>query len=193
MEKKETEKFCPGSRQEWREWLEENHSVKQSVQLVYYKKKTNISSITWREAVDEALCFGWIDSTARPIDSEKSMQYFSRRKPGSTWSKVNKEKVKQLIDAGLMARAGFESIEIAKRNGSWTILDDVEELIIPPDLDSAFELVPGSKEFFLSLSKSGRKIILQWIHLAKRPETRLKRINETVERAGEKLKPGWIV
>jgi len=139
--------------------------------------------------VDEALCFGWIDSTARPIDDEKYMQFFCKRKPNSVWSKINKEKIKRLIDAELITEAGFESIEIAKQNGSWNILDEVEELIIPEDLEKEFETKPGSKDFFLSLSKSVRKAILQWLVLAKQPATRQKRIYEIVELASQKLKP----
>ena len=189
IKKKEIETFCPTSRHDWREWLKENHSSKQSVWLVYYKKKSNIPSVTYTDAVDEALCFGWIDSTRKSLDSETFMQFFCKRKPNSVWSKVNKGKVHRLIDEGLMTQAGYESIETAKQNGSWTILDDVEELIIPPDLETAFKTQTGSKEYFLSLSRSGRKSILQWLVLAKRPETRQNRINEIAELAAKKLKP----
>ncbi len=146
-------------------------------------------SVGWSEAVDEALCFGWIDSTRISIDDEKFMQLFSKRKPGSVWSKINKGKVQQLIEIGLMMPAGFKSIEIAKQNGSWSILDEVEELIIPKDLQKELKARKGSKEFFLSLSKSSRKAILQWLVLAKRPETRQKRILEIAELAAQKLKP----
>ena len=146
-------------------------------------------TLSWSEAVDEALCFGWIDSTAKPIDAEKYRQFFCKRKPNSVWSKVNKEKVKRLTTDGRIMQAGFESIEKAKQNGSWTILDDVEELLIPKDLDAAFDSQMGSKDFFLSLSKSVKKMILQWLVLAKLPETRQKRINEIAECAEQKLKP----
>lgn len=184
-----TESFYPSDRQEWRAWLQENHDNKQSVWLIRYKKGSNMPTISWSEAVDEALCFGWIDSKAKPIDDEKYMQFFSKRKAVSTWSKVNKEKVQKLIDDGSMTRAGLESIEIAKQNGSWTILDEVEALIIPDDLEEAFKTKTGSKDFFLSLSKSVKKNILQWLVLAKREETRQKRIKETAESAGQKLRP----
>jgi len=189
MEKKEIETFCPTSRQQWRQWLEENHRSKQAVWLIYYKKKTSIASITWSEAVDEALCFGWIDSKAKALDDEKFMQFFSIRKPKSVWSKVNKEKIRQLMEAGLMTQAGLESIETAKKNGSWTILDEVEELILPNDLEIEFDSKPGSKDFFLSLSKSVRKAMLQWLVLAKQSETRQKRIREIAESAAQKQKP----
>ena len=189
MQKKEIETFCPASREEWRGWLKENHLSKQSVWLVYSKKKSNIPTVTWSDTVDEALCFGWIDSTGRSLDDDKFMRFFCKRKPNSVWSKINKGKVQQLIAEGLMQPAGYESIGIAKQNGSWIILDDVEELQIPKDLEKEFKTKKGSKDFFLSLSKSVRKSILQWLVLAKRPETRYKRINEIAELAAQKLKP----
>lgn len=148
-----------------------------------------VSSMTWSEAVDEALCFGWIDSKRKPVDEEKFIQFFCKRKAGSTWSKVNKEKIIRLTEAGLMTQAGFASIETAKHNGSWTLLDEVEELIIPPDLEREFERYSGSKDFFLSLSKSVRKGMLHWLVLAKQPETRLKRIQEVAVLASQKQKP----
>lgn len=189
MHNADVETFCPSSKNDWRKWLQKNHSLKQSVWLIYYKKKTGVPSITWSEAVDEALCFGWIDSLAKPIDDEKYMQFFSRRKPSSVWSKINKDKVKRLIENGLMAAAGFTTIEIAKQNGSWIILDAVEAMIIPKDLAIAFKNKPGSKKFFLSLSKSVQKNILQWVVLAKLPETREKRIVEIATLASQQMKP----
>ncbi len=177
------------TRQEWREWLCENHAKKQGVWLIQYKKNTGKPTLTWSEAVDEALCFGWIDSIKKKLDEERSVQFFSKRKPISTWSKINKEKVNRLIEDGLMTRAGFESIETAKQNGSWTILDEVEKLKIPQDLIAAFKLYKGSKSYFDGLSKSTRKAILQWLVLAKRPETRQKRIDETAELASQNKKP----
>lgn len=189
MLKNDIEIFYPSSTSEWRQWLEKNHFSKQSVWIVFYKKNSDKKSITWSESVDVALCFGWIDSKKIKIDDETSHQFFSKRKSKSTWSKINKEKVKTLIDQGLMADAGFKSIEVAQQNGSWTILDEVEELIIPGDLESSFINLPNSKNFFLGLSKSVRKSILQWLVLAKTPETRQKRINEILENAEQKLKP----
>lgn len=158
--------------------------------MIYYKKEAGKPTISWSEAVDEALCFGWIDGKKKSIDNEKFMQFFSRRKSMGTWSKINKEKTRKLIDEGLMTKAGFDSIEAAKRNGSWSILDDVEELKIPRDLEKEFKSFPGSKSYFVSLSKSVRKSILQWLVLAKRPETRQKRIVEIAALAARKLKPG---
>jgi len=189
MQKKDIQIFHPASQAEWRQWLAKNHRSKQSVWLVYYAKSSEKPSITWGEAVDEALCFGWIDSKKIKIDTETSHQFFSKRKPKSTWSKINKEKVCQLIENGKMTQAGLDSIEVAQQNGSWTILDEVEELIIPDDLEKAFKSHQGSKEFFLSLSKSIRKMMLTSLALAKLPETRQKRIDEISEHAGRHKKP----
>lgn len=183
------EHFYPASKKEWRQWLKENHSIKQSVWLVCYKKSSNIPSISWSDAVDEALCFGWIDSTRKTIDAEQFIQFFSKRNPVSTWSKINKEKVNVLIANKSMTKAGLQCIEIAKQNGSWSVLDEVEELIIPKDLEKAFKARKGSKAYFLSLSKSVRKMMLTWITFAKLPETRQRRIKEIAELAAKKMKP----
>lgn len=172
--------FYPANIEEWRKWLVQNHVYKQSVWLVFYSKKSKKESITWSEAVDVALCFGWIDSKKIKIDQETSHQFFSKRKPNSTWSKINKEKVQQLVNNGLMADAGLHCVNIAKQNGSWTILNDVEQLIIPNDLENAFKKHIDSKAYFLSLSKSIRKIMLTSLVLAKRPETRLNRIEDII-------------
>ncbi len=189
MTKKEIETFCPQNQADWRNWLMENHVSKQSIWLIYYKKETRKTTLTWSDAVDEALCFGWIDSTAKTIDEERYMQFFSKRKPNSVWSKVNKEKIERLMAADLIVKAGYDSIEIAKKNGSWTILDAVEALVIPEDLEAEFAGKAGSKDFFMSWSKSVRKAILQWLVLAKQPQTRQKRITEIVESASKNIKP----
>jgi uncharacterized protein YdeI (YjbR/CyaY-like superfamily) len=187
--KKEIETFYPKSRQEWRDWLQVNHDKKQSIWLIYYKKKSNKPTVIYSEAVDEALCFGWIDSKAKPIDEHTFMQFFSRRKEKSVWSKVNKEKIERLISEGQMSKAGFEIIKKAKENGSWSILDEAEALIIPPDLEIEFQKKPNAKDYFLSLSRSDKRNILQWLVLAKRQETREKRIFEIVDLADKKQKP----
>lgn len=183
------EKFYPASKQEWRSWLKKNHKLKQAVWMVCYKKDSDKPSISWSDAVDEAICFGWIDSIRKSIDHECYIQFYSKRKPNSVWSKINKEKVEQLTKKGRISTAGFASIALAKQNGSWTILDAVETLEIPMDLEREFKSNPGSKDYFLSLSKSVRKSILQWLVLAKRPETRLNRISEIAELAAQQQKP----
>ncbi len=183
------ESFCPNSRADWRKWLEHNHCLKQSVWLIFFKTSTKVASLSWSEAVDEALCFGWIDSTRKTIDEERYMQYFSKRKPNSIWSKVNKEKVAQLIQKKRMRKAGFDSIEVARQNGSWSILDEVEALVVPTDLKNELAKYKASRAFFNSLSKSTKKILLHWVISAKRPETRQKRILEIAQNASKKQKP----
>ncbi len=186
----EASSYCPENQQQWREWLQQHHASEPSVWLIYYKKGSGKANLSWSGAVDEALCFGWIDSTARPIDDHTYKQFFTKRKPAAVWSKINKAKVERLMEQGLMTKAGYEAIERAKHNGNWIVLDDVEELLLPKDLLRAFKGQRVARKYFLSLSKSVRKAILQWLVLAKRPETRMRRIGEIVERSAmkEKLK-----
>lgn len=185
MSKKEAETFCPKSQTDWREWLVENHEAKQSVWLIFFRTSTGIPSLTWSEAVDEALCFGWIDSTKKSIDNKRYKQYFCKRKPKSTWSKVNKDKVKYLIDNDLMTEAGLKCIEVAKKNGSWTILDAVENLVVPDDLAKALEENKLTEQF-QGLSKWAKKQILHRLLFAKRAATREKRMLEFLEELAKK-------
>lgn len=186
---KDIEQYCPDNQQDWRKWLELNHKEKDAVWLIFYRKKSPNYNLSWSDSVDEALCFGWIDSVKKTIDKEKYRQYFSKRRTKSNWSKVNKDKVKTLIEQGLMREAGYKSIAIAKENGSWTFLDAVEALIVPEDLKREFENHKGSMEYFESLSKSAKKILLYWVVSAKRKETRQKRVLEIAVNASENLKP----
>lgn len=183
MAQDSTDSFCPLNREEWRSWLEDNHIEKNYIWLIIYKQSSATPTITWSEAVDEAICFGWIDSTKRSIDSEKYMQYFTKRKAKSNWSKINKKKVANLLKEGRISKAGLQSIEVAKQNGSWTLLDDVEELIVPPILEQEFARNKGTKEYFLNLSKSTKKSLLYWIISAKRELTKQKRVAELINNA----------
>lgn len=182
---KEAEEFCPKDQKEWRRWLELNHIEKDAVWMIRYRKTSENYNLSWSEAVDESLCFGWIDSTQRTIDSERYKQYFTKRKAKSNWSKINKEKIENLIAKGLMAEAGLKSIEVAKENGSWTIIDSVENLEIPEELKQAFANHKGVMEYFESLSKSDKKFILHRIASAKREETRAKRVVEIIEKISQ--------
>ncbi len=186
---KDIKVYSPSDTKEWREWLDQNHADAKAVWLILYKKKSPDHNLSWSEAVDEALCFGWIDSTKKTIDSEKYKQYFTKRKAKSNWSKINKEKVQSLIDQGLMREEGYKSVEIAKENGSWTILDAIESLIIPEDLKKSLEKYNGATEYFNGLSKSDKKILLYWVVSAKRDETREKRVVTIAESANVNLKP----
>ena len=183
------QRIIAADRMVWRAWLEANGETEAAVWLVYFKKGSGQPSITWDEAVEEALCFGWIDSKAKPIDDRTYMQYFTPRKPKSVWSRVNKERLERLTAAGLMREAGLRAIETAKANGSWTSLDEVEALIVPDDLASAFAAVSGAEDGFAGLSRTTRRNTLQWIASAKRPETRARRIAATVDAASRGTSP----
>ncbi|BDD08268.1 hypothetical protein FUAX_07000 [Fulvitalea axinellae] len=184
-----TEEYCPSNKEEWRRWLELNHIKKDTIWLIFHRKGTPNYNLSWSDSVDEALCFGWIDSTKKTIDSERYKQYFRKRKAKSNWSKINKQKVENLIQQGLMTEEGFKSIKIAKENGSWTFLDEVEELKMPDDLIEELMKFDGAKDYFDSLSKSEKKHLLYWVISAKREETRRKRIIEIAENAGRQMKP----
>ena len=186
---KDIEEYCPKDQKAWRKWLEQNHQEKEAIWLIFYKKTAPNYNLSWSESVDEALCFGWIDSTKRTVDKESYKQYFTKRKAKSNWSKINKDKVKTLIAQGLMREAGHRSIEIAKENGSWTILDQIETLEVPEDLQEELAKYKNAIDFFEGLSKSDKKILLHWVYSAKRTETRKKRILEIAENASGSLKP----
>lgn len=187
--KTQPESISPANRTEWRTWLAEHHNKQESIWVIFYKKVSADHNMTWSDAVDEALCFGWVDSTRRPVDEEKFIQFFSRRKPSSTWSKINKEKVERLTAEGLMTEAGVRCIEIAKKNGNWTILDSVDALEIPADLEKAFSKFPNASEYFNGLSKSMKKMCLQWLVLAKTDATRARRISEIAMEASNQTVP----
>ena len=174
----------------WCSWLETHGESSAAVWLVYYKKDSGLASITWNEAVEEALCFGWIDSKAKPIDDLRYRQYFSPRKPKSVWSKINKASVERLVADGLLREPGLRAIERAKANGSWGTLDDVEALVIPDDLAAAFAAAPGTRDAFDRLSRTNRRIILQRIATAKRPDTRARRVASAVSAVAEDRPPG---
>ena len=189
MPKENIDSFTPKSQADWRKWLEKNHASKDAIWLIIYKVSTKIPSVKWGDAVDEALCFGWIDSTKKSIDKDSYMQYYSKRKPNSTWSKINKDKVVKLIQNKQMTKAGLACIDIAKKNGSWTILDDVEKLIIPEDLKKAFDKNKGALEFFQRQSKYLKKAMLYWVVSAKRAATREKRILDIADSAAAGVLP----
>jgi uncharacterized protein YdeI (YjbR/CyaY-like superfamily) len=183
MEYKGIKTFYAESKVAFRNWLIENHITEANLWLIIYKKDSGTPSITYDQAVDEALCFGWIDSTINKRDDESFYQYFAKRKPKSSWSRVNKLKVEKLISEGLMTESGLKLIELAKQTGTWTALDDVENLINPPDLQEALDENSLAKEYFELFPRSVKRAILEWLMNAKQPETRLKRITEIIEKA----------
>jgi uncharacterized protein YdeI (YjbR/CyaY-like superfamily) len=184
------------TRATWRAWLEQNHATACGVWLITYKKAGGSKHIPYADTVEEALCFGWVDSKPGKVDEQRSKLYFSPRKPKSAWAKPNKIRIEALTKAGLMQPAGLKVVEIAKLNGTWTLLDDIEEYVCPPDLEAALKKNKTAKGHFDKFPPGVRKNIYQWIILAKRPETRQKRIEETVSlaekniRANQYRKPG---
>ena len=175
----------PTSREEWRSWLEADANRTEGIWLISYKKSSGKPRFDHPEAVEEALCFGWIDSKPARLDEERSMIWFAPRKPGTGWSRINKDRIERLIAAGKMSRAGLEKIEAAKKDGSWFALDAVEDLEIPEDLAEALADHPPAAEYFDGFPRSVKRAILEWISAAKKPETRTGRIEETARLAAE--------
>ena len=169
----------------WRKWLAEHHATSPGVWLVYDKKGTRADRLAYADAVEEALCHGWIDSTVRPLDDARYMQLYAPRKARSTWSKVNKERVEHLAARGLMTPAGLAAVERAKHNGSWSSIDHVEAMTVPEDLAAALDAVPRARRHFDAFAPSARKGYLHWISTAKRPETRARRVAEVVALAAQ--------
>jgi uncharacterized protein YdeI (YjbR/CyaY-like superfamily) len=177
--------FHPLSRAAWRDWLEQHHERAAGVWLVSYKQGTGKPYVSYDEAVEEALCFGWVDSKPGKLDDERAMRYFAPRKARSGWSRLNKARVERLQAAGLMAPAGLARVEAARRDGSWNALDEVEELVVPADLGAALDAYPAARGHFAAFPRSVQRSILEWIGAAKTPATRAKRIAETASLAEE--------
>src|SRR6185503_21185233 len=178
----------PKSRAEWRKWLEKNHTRNEGVWLISYKKATGKPRVDYDESVEEALCFGWLDSKGNKVDDERSMLWFAPRKAGTGWSKLNKERVARLSKAKRLAPAGLAKINAAKKDGSWNALDAVEALEIPSDLEEAFSKSETARGYFEAFPRSVKRAILEWISSAKKSETRAKRIEETVTKAEQNIR-----
>ena len=172
----------------WRRWLKENTYSAKSIWLIIYRKESDTPSVYYNEAVDQALCFGWIDSKPNKRDEESFYQFFSKRNPKSNWSRVNKEKVERLMADGQMAAAGLDMVALAKETGTWDALNDVEDGVIPEDLLNAFAKYPNSQAHFENFPRSVKRGILEWIFNAKRTDTRAKRIEETARLAAENIR-----
>ncbi len=171
-----------------RQWLQEHHQQSESIWLVTWKKHRPEHHVSWDDIVRQALCFGWIDSQARKLDGDRKMQRLSPRKPGSHWSARNKKHLKDLEAEGLMMPAGQAVVDAAKADGSWTLLDDVEALVVPDDLAAALDSTPGARGHFEAFTASNKKTILWWIKSAKRQATRQTRIEKTARLAGMGLR-----
>jgi uncharacterized protein YdeI (YjbR/CyaY-like superfamily) len=166
--------------QEWREWLHENHNNSTGICLLFYRVGSENESMRWEEAVQVAICYGWIDSTVKKIDDVCRKQVFTPRKDKSVWSKLNKTYIEKLIADNLIHESGLKKIEIAKQNGSWESLDAVENLEIPNDLQKAFNKNKTAFENYQNFSFTYRKSYLYWLNQAKREETRNNRISEII-------------
>jgi uncharacterized protein YdeI (YjbR/CyaY-like superfamily) len=175
------------SRGEWRAWLQANHQTSPGVWLVTFKQGS-AHYFSYGERVEEALCFGWVDSLARGLDDTRSMQLFTPRKPKSNWSGPNKERVARLTAAGLMAPAGQAMVELAKATGTWTALEEVEAGVEPADLAAALDAVADARRHWDAFPPGARRVLLGWLFAAKASPTRAKRIAEIVARAAENVR-----
>jgi uncharacterized protein YdeI (YjbR/CyaY-like superfamily) len=181
------------SRSEWRLWLIDNHLQSKGVWLIFYKKSSGKPFISYDEMVEEALCFGWVDSTSGTVDAERSMLYFAPRNPKSNWSGLNKARIERLSAQGLMYPKGQEMVELARRSGTWNALDGVEKLEIPDDLQAALKALPHADTYFKAFPKSTIRGILEWILNAKTEATRQKRIQETATLAEQNVRANQFV
>ncbi|MBV9960771.1 MAG: YdeI/OmpD-associated family protein [Parafilimonas sp.] len=177
----------------WRKWLEKNHNKETCVWLIIYHKASKTPSVYYNEAVEQSLCFGWIDSKPNKRDSESYYLYFAKRKPGSNWSKINRERAGKLIAKGLMTAAGQEMIDIAKTSGTWTVLDRSGNIILPDDLQKRLAQNKTALKNFSLFSPSSKKIIIEWILSAKRRETRQERVKQTVVLASKNIRANHYV
>lgn len=188
MSKQTALEYLPPTLVDWRNWLAENNDSEKGIWLVFGKKDSGVQSITLSEAIDEAVCFGWIDSVKHSIDTKHYKIYFSPRSPKSNWSRVNKRKVTRLEKEGRLQAPGLKLIRIAKETGTWNALDEVENLMVPPDLKAVFDSYPNAEVNWNSFSRSIKRGILEWILTAKRASTRANRIEETAKLASQNLR-----
>jgi uncharacterized protein YdeI (YjbR/CyaY-like superfamily) len=183
----ELKKVRPKSRAAWREWLEEHHATSLGIWLVFAKKDTGLPTLTYEDAVQEALCFGWIDSLVKSIDERFHMQMFTPRKPKSAWSATNKARLAKLMKAGVMAPAGLAAVALAKKSGSWKTYADVDAMTIPPELQRAFDANPDARKNWLTYTTSAQRSFLHMINNAKRPETRETYVRRVVDLVANKV------
>lgn len=178
----------PQSRKAWRAWLSAHHAQSTGVWLVSYKKATGKPRMEYDDAVEEALCFGWVDSKPGKLDEERAMLWFAPRKARTGWSAPNKARVEKSVASGLMHPVGLAKVEQAKADGSWNSLDAVEALTIPPDLRAALASHPAAAAHFDAFPRSVKRGILEWIQIAKKAETRAARIEETARLAKDNIR-----
>jgi uncharacterized protein YdeI (YjbR/CyaY-like superfamily) len=185
--------FYPTTQQDWRNWLEKNHAVEKSVWVILYRKNASKPGINYQQSLDEALCFGWIDSKPNKRDAESFYQFFSRRNAKSKWSKVNKMKVADLIEQGWMTAAGQAMIDLAKQTGTWDALNEVDSLVTPPDLTAALQQFELAEKHWNAFPPSAKRGILEWIGNAKLTATRAKRIETTAILAQDNVRANQYI
>jgi uncharacterized protein YdeI (YjbR/CyaY-like superfamily) len=187
----ELERIHPATRREWRDWLEAHHDTSAGAWVTQWRSVTGRPRVEYPDLVEEALCFGWIDGQRKTIDDERTVIRMTPRRPRSAWARSNKERVARLVTGGQMTDAGLRVIERAKADGSWDVLDDVDALIIPEDFEAALATDEPARRHFAAFPPSAKRAILYWIKSAKRPDTRQRRIAETVRLAAQnKRGPG---
>ena len=184
-----SEQVRPTSRADWRAWLQAHHATSSGVWLLFAKKHAQLPTVSYNDAVEEALCFGWIDGLTRPVDDTFYMQRFTPRKANSRWAASNKQRVATMLAAGLMTPAGLQAVERAKRTGTWNAFDAVEAMEVPPDLTKALRAAKGAAKTFDAYTPGMKKQCLYYVNDAKRPETRAKRIGIIVAAAAAGTKP----
>lgn len=185
----DAEKFHPQSLEEWRDWLAANYDRDQGVWLVSWRGTTDRPTLGYQDIICEALCYGWIDGQAKQLDDDRTILWFTKRRPGSAWAASNKRRVQQLISQGRMRPSGQAMIDRAKADGSWSVLDAAESLIEPTELSAALDASPEARRYWDGLAPSLRKMALGWVAMGKRPQTRAKRISLIVERVSRGERP----
>jgi len=179
----------PQDRAEWRAWLERNHASSVGAWLVTGRPKSGLPQIDYETAIQEALCFGWIDGQAGSVDEQRSKLYFVPRRVGSPWSRYNKQRIERVEAAGLMTPAGRAAIERAKADGSWEIFDSVDRMELPAELEAALASRPNARANWDAWPDSVKRQVLSSIALAKRPETRARWIETAADAADRNLRP----
>ncbi len=176
------------TRAQWRDWLARNHATSPGIWLVTWKKTSGHPQLAYDGIVEEALAFGWVDSQPKTIDGQRSARLLTPRKPGSNWSRLNKERVERLTAAGLMQPAGLDAVAAAQANGRWTALDETETLAEPADLAAALDADPAARRHWDAFPRSARRAILEWIGNARTGATRQARIERTVSDAARGIR-----
>jgi len=186
-----TEKLYVTNRNEWRAWLRKNHGVKRKIWLIYYKRHTGKTRISYDDTVEEALCFGWIDSIVQRIDDEKFARKFTPRKSKSKWSEVNKKRARKMIKEGRMTEAGLAKIREAKSSGEWfKAPPDREELVIPSYIEEALAANEKARHYFYSLANTYKRHFIGWITSAKMDKTQRRRLEEAIRLLEQNKKLG---